>query len=176
MNRPFVPSLILALLGLVLLGSVASALALLLAAALPSLAQSGGPYDLSWSTIDGGGHTFSTGGSYSLGGTAGQPDAGALSGGVYTLVGGFWPGISAETPTPTATSTPSPTPTGTPTPTATPTATPTGTPPPIATPTATRTPTSSPTPTATPTATPTGTVSPTPSQRVFLPIVLKSYP
>ncbi|MBC7227360.1 MAG: hypothetical protein H5T61_09010 [Thermoflexales bacterium] len=57
-----------------------------------ALAQSGGGYNLSWSTIDGGGYTFSTGGSYSLGGTAGQPDAGALSGGVYVLSGGFWGG------------------------------------------------------------------------------------
>ena len=40
-------------------------------------------YDLSWYTIDGGGATFSTGGSYSLGGSIGQPDAGSLSGGSY---------------------------------------------------------------------------------------------
>jgi LPXTG-site transpeptidase (sortase) family protein len=53
------------------------------------LAQSGG-YDLSWWTVDGGGATFSTGGSYRLGGTIGQPDAGELSGGSYTLYGGFW--------------------------------------------------------------------------------------
>jgi LPXTG-site transpeptidase (sortase) family protein len=53
------------------------------------LAQSGG-YDLSWWTVDGGGATFSTGGAYSLGGTIGQPDAGELSGGDYTLYGGFW--------------------------------------------------------------------------------------
>jgi len=53
-------------------------------------AQSGGGYDLSWSTIDGGGATFSSGGSYSLGGI-GQADAEAmLSGGSYTLSGGFW--------------------------------------------------------------------------------------
>ena len=39
-----------------------------------------------------GGGTFSTGGIYSLGGTSGQPDAGALSGGAYTLGGGFWGG------------------------------------------------------------------------------------
>jgi hypothetical protein len=55
-------------------------------------AQAGSGYDLSWNTIDGGGAMFSTGGSYSLGGTIGQPDAGALSGGGYTLVGGFWGG------------------------------------------------------------------------------------
>jgi hypothetical protein len=54
-------------------------------------AQTGGDYDLSWNTVDGGA-MFSTGGSYSLGGTIGQPDAGMLSGGGYTLVGGFWGG------------------------------------------------------------------------------------
>ncbi len=47
-------------------------------------------YDLSWSTIDGGGITFVSGGPYSLGGTTGQADAGASSGGVYELTGGFW--------------------------------------------------------------------------------------
>ena len=52
-------------------------------------AQSGGGYDLTWNTIDGGGGT-STGGAYTLSGTIGQPDAGTLSGGVYTLNGGFW--------------------------------------------------------------------------------------
>jgi len=57
-----------------------------------ALAQSGGGYDLSWSTVDGGGYTFSTGGVYTLGGTAGQPDAGLLAGGGYTLAGGFWGG------------------------------------------------------------------------------------
>jgi predicted amidohydrolase YtcJ len=55
-------------------------------------AQSGGPYELTWSTVDGGGYTFSQGGSYALGGTVGQPDAGSMAGGGYTLSGGFWPG------------------------------------------------------------------------------------
>jgi hypothetical protein len=59
-----------------------------------ALAQSGGPYELTWSTVDGGGETFSIGGDYSLGGTAGQPDAGVLEGGDYTLAGGFWAGVS----------------------------------------------------------------------------------
>lgn len=54
-----------------------------------ALAQTGGGYDLTWSTIDGGGGT-SNGGAYTLGGTIGQPDAGTLSGGTYTLIGGFW--------------------------------------------------------------------------------------
>jgi hypothetical protein len=58
----------------------------------PAVAQPAGAYDLPWHTMDGGGHTFSTGGRYSLGGTMGQPDAGLLKGGRYTLAGGFWPG------------------------------------------------------------------------------------
>jgi hypothetical protein len=67
------------------------ALALLLVASA-ALAQTGNGYDLSWSTVDGGGGE-SSGGSYTLMGTAGQPDAGPLlSGGGYTLTGGFWPG------------------------------------------------------------------------------------
>lgn len=53
-------------------------------------AQAGGGFDLTWSTIDGGG--TSTGGSYTLSGTMGQPDAGTLSGGSYTLTGGYWSG------------------------------------------------------------------------------------
>lgn len=47
-------------------------------------------YSIDWFTIDGGGGT-SSGGVYSLSGTIGQPDAGAtMTGGQYTLVGGFW--------------------------------------------------------------------------------------
>jgi len=56
---------------------------------LNAYGQSGGPYDLSWSTIDGGGGT-SSGGDYVLSGTVGQPDAGTMSGGDYELQGGFW--------------------------------------------------------------------------------------
>ena len=58
---------------------------------LPVLAQSGGGYDLSWSTTDGGGGS-SSGGAFSLSGTGGQPDAGVMSGGAFTLAGGFWGG------------------------------------------------------------------------------------
>jgi len=61
-----------------------------------ALAQSGGGYDLTWNTVDGGGYTFSTGGGYTLGGTVGQPDAGALTGGGYTLTGGFWGGAAGQ--------------------------------------------------------------------------------
>jgi hypothetical protein len=57
-------------------------------------------YDLTWNTVDNGGVTFSTGGGYELGGTAGQPDAAVWSGeGGYTLSGGFWGAASGgETP------------------------------------------------------------------------------
>ncbi len=48
-------------------------------------------FDLSWYTIDGGGNMWSTGGDYELSGTLGQPDAGVLTGGDFTLTGGFWP-------------------------------------------------------------------------------------
>jgi hypothetical protein len=48
-------------------------------------------FDLDWWTMDSGGGT-STGGVYSLSGTIGQPDAGGMSGGSYTLAGGFWSG------------------------------------------------------------------------------------
>jgi hypothetical protein len=67
---------------------------------------------LSWYTVDGGGTSpeagtaagqglFSvdtdvtearTAALYTLGATIGQPDAGALAGGSYTLAGGFWAG------------------------------------------------------------------------------------
>lgn len=49
-------------------------------------------YDLSWYTIDDGGGGSSRGSGYSLDGTIGQPEAGAMHGGSYTLAGGFWGG------------------------------------------------------------------------------------
>ena len=61
-------------------------------------AQSGGGYELTWSSVDGGGVMFATGGGYTLGGTIGQPDAGSLSGGGYTLGGGFWGGGGGAAP------------------------------------------------------------------------------
>src|SRR5712671_25761 len=57
-------------------------------------------YSIDWFTIDGGGGT-STGGVFSVSGTIGQPDAGHMSGGNYTLDGGFW-GIIAAVQTPGA--------------------------------------------------------------------------
>lgn len=53
---------------------------------------SGQTYDLSWHTIDGGGAMVTTGGSWELSGTIGQPDAGSMTGGSWELAGGFWPG------------------------------------------------------------------------------------
>ncbi len=55
------------------------------------LAQSGGPYVLAWSTIDGGGGV-SNGGEFTVLGTIGQPDAAYSAGDSYELIGGFWPG------------------------------------------------------------------------------------
>lgn len=63
-------------------------LGLLLLLTLPVLAQSGGSLDLTWNTVDGGGGR-SAGGAFALQGTIGQADAGSLSGGAYTLSGGF---------------------------------------------------------------------------------------
>ncbi len=59
-------------------------------------------YSINWYTIAGGGGT-STGTSgtntYSLSGTIGQPATGTMSGGNYSLTGGFWSIISAvQTP------------------------------------------------------------------------------
>jgi hypothetical protein len=55
-------------------------------------------YSIEWHTIDGGGGT-STGGVYSVSATIGQPDAGAvMSGGNYTLQGGFWAIQAVQTP------------------------------------------------------------------------------
>jgi hypothetical protein len=49
-------------------------------------------YEINWYSIDGGGAMNVIGGSYSLGGTIGQADAGTLQGGSYTINGGFWNG------------------------------------------------------------------------------------
>ena len=77
---------------------VAAFLGLSLALAAAGQAQTN--YTIDWSTLDGGGGT-STGGVYTVSGTIGQPDAGAMSGGNYTLASGFW-GIVAAVQTPGA--------------------------------------------------------------------------
>ncbi|MGA2245754.1 MAG: hypothetical protein ABSH48_12200 [Verrucomicrobiota bacterium] len=66
---------------------------LLLCVLLPAsgLAQS---YSIPWYKIAGGGGT-STGGTYAVSGTIGQPDAsGPMTGGNYSLTGGFWSFVS----------------------------------------------------------------------------------
>jgi len=79
-------------------GWVPRSIACALIGALPAVAQTGGGYDLTWSTIDGGGATFSSGGGYQLGGTMGQSDAGTMGGGNYELSGGFWPAAMCSCP------------------------------------------------------------------------------
>ncbi len=60
---------------------------------LRALGQS---YSIDWFKISGGGGT-STGGVYAVSGTMGQPDGGtAMSGGNYSLTGGFWSIIAVE--------------------------------------------------------------------------------
>ena len=68
-------------------GKALSAILLPLAVAAAVL---GDDFDLSRSTIDGGGLVFSTGGDFELSGTMGQPDAGVMSNGSFALTGGFW--------------------------------------------------------------------------------------
>lgn len=58
-----------------------------------TVAQEG--YAVDWWTVDGGGYAVSTGDGYVLGGSAGQPDAGLLTGETYLLGGGFWGGLPA---------------------------------------------------------------------------------
>src|SRR5882672_7661805 len=73
-----------------------------IAAAAAFIGTAHAQFAIDWYTIDGGGRTSSSG-IYTLSGTIGQPDAGTLSGGSYTLEGGFWPGLvvpsTGEAPT-----------------------------------------------------------------------------
>ena len=65
-------------------------------------------YSINWFTIAGGGGT-STGGVFTVSGTLGQPDAGASSGGNFSLLGGFWGAVipAQQTNAPTLFITPS---------------------------------------------------------------------
>ena len=58
--------------------------------AAPSAAPRTTGYTIDWYAIDGGGAQNLTGGTYSLSGTIGQPDAGSQNGGTYTVNGGYW--------------------------------------------------------------------------------------
>jgi len=70
--------------------------------ALPVRAQVGGGFDLTWNTLAGGGGT-STGGVYAVSGTIGQHDASPhlLTGGNFSLAGGFRGAIQTTPPVPT---------------------------------------------------------------------------
>ena len=60
------------------------------AALLLPVAATAQTYSIDWYKISGGGGT-STGGTYQVSGTIGQPDAsGAMTGGSYSMTGGFW--------------------------------------------------------------------------------------
>jgi hypothetical protein len=55
-------------------------------------------YAIDWYKVAGGGGV-STGGVYQVSGTIGQPDAsGAMTGGNYSLTGGFWSLFAVQTP------------------------------------------------------------------------------
>jgi len=68
--------------------------ALALLAGTLSAAPSG-TFSIDWWTVDGGGGA-SSGGDFTLSGTAGQADAGALAGGGFSLQGGFWAGAASR--------------------------------------------------------------------------------
>ena len=64
----------------------------------PPASNTAAGYDLSWWTVDSGGVVEAgSPGLYSLSGSIGQPDAGlVLTGGGYTLAGGFWGGAATQ--------------------------------------------------------------------------------
>lgn len=79
-----------------------------MALASDSLSAPDGPagdsYAIDRYTIDGGGGA-SSGGTFEIEGTIGQPDADPLqpsTGGVLELTGGFWPGLAPAAPQPDA--------------------------------------------------------------------------
>jgi hypothetical protein len=61
------------------------------AAALYAGASANAQIAIDWQSIDGGGSTTpSTGGTFTLVSSIGQPDAGTLAGGSVSVLGGFW--------------------------------------------------------------------------------------
>ena len=69
-----------------------------LAVLLPTLTIRAQSYSIDWYKIAGVGGA-STGGTYQVTGTIGQPDAsGAMSGGNYSVTGGFWSLYAVQTP------------------------------------------------------------------------------
>ena len=71
---------------------------LILALAFRAFAPVGQAYTIDWYKVSGGGGT-STGGVYSISGTVGQHDAGGpMTGGNFSLTGGFWALYAVQTP------------------------------------------------------------------------------
>lgn len=64
-----------------------------------ALCVSAEDFSIDWYTVDGGGGT-STGSVFSVSGTIGQPDASTttMTGGAYSLTGGFWALYAVQTP------------------------------------------------------------------------------
>jgi hypothetical protein len=77
---------------------ILSAMAVIFLGALTVCTTRAQSYSIGWFAIEGGGGT-STGGVFSVTGTIGQPDAGAaMSGGAFSVVGGFWSIFAVQTP------------------------------------------------------------------------------
>ena len=68
---------------------VACLLLALFGLVIPIYAQSGGVYEI-WGNVGAGGTV--SGGAYEVAASIGQPEAGQIGGGAYTLGGGFWGG------------------------------------------------------------------------------------
>jgi hypothetical protein len=65
---------------------------------LATAATQAQPYSIDWHKIAGGGGTSSNG-QYVVSGTVGQPDAdGPMTGGTFSLTGGFWALYAVQTP------------------------------------------------------------------------------
>jgi hypothetical protein len=70
-----------------------------IAALLLPAAASAQSYSIKWYKVSGGGGMNSTGGVYSVSGTIGQHDAGGpMTGGSYSVTGGFWSLYAVQTP------------------------------------------------------------------------------
>ena len=85
----------------------------LAAGAAVTLAQSGGEFELPWSTFGNSTGGTISGGDYALENSVGGVPVGVIAGGDYSLSSGYLPGTGSETsqavePAPTATPTPTP--------------------------------------------------------------------
>jgi hypothetical protein len=65
---------------------------------LGASADAGPGYAVAWWSIDSGSGTMSGPGGYTLAATVGQADAGAMYGGSFEVVGGFWAAVLPDSP------------------------------------------------------------------------------